>query len=739
MRGTPTTLAVAVVIACCTAASGATVTLAPSADTDIRSGGPDANQGSAAFMRVNSSPIRALVRFDQSAITAAATGNILVSATLQLYPQAASNWGPGRSIEVHRVTADWTELGATWDCPIDANPSNSQPDCASQWAGGTFAAGATSSVTQTDALVNQYVSFDVTADLAAFLVGTSNYGWVVLKAQESQSGSVDYTSREGAPTQVAQLVLNLVAPTATSTSTFTATATATATRTPTATFTSTATATPTATGTATATGTRTFTPTQTSTATATPTSTPTATPNPHCPAAPLIGCRQPLAPKKSTLLLKSAGGSNDKLVWKWTKGEDTAPAELGDPTSVTTYTLCVYDETAGVAALKLSALVPPGSAWKAKAAGFKYRDPSGAAAGIASMLLKSGTGGKPKMVVKGKGSGLDMPALPLHQDQHVIAQLKNTFEGGHCWEGRYSAGATKNDSVEFKDTSDAALPSPTPTATATPAPTDTVPPSPTASATGTATGTRTATANASATATGTATDTPLPGPTSTATDTFTPSAPTATSTETATATITPTVTDTATVTDTPTVTPTPTITVTPSETFTPSQTPTPTPCSSVCGNGILEVCESCGTCPADCAVLTCNSPGAPMQQFRVDFQAPLGTSPSAVSTLVGFRSNRVSLPASAGSRVTNRPSGTSQLVNNLESPTPPATPIPALRVLIQGNSGTLIQNGRLFLVNFDTCSGAMAVTPADFGCQVESCGSSFGPIAGCTCVVTMAP
>jgi hypothetical protein len=118
-----------------------------------------------------------------------------------------------------------------------------------------------------------------------------------------------------------------------------------------------------------------------------------------------------------------------------------------------------------------------------------------------------------------------------------------------------------------------------------------------------------------------------------------------------------------------------------------------------------------------------------MQQFRIDFTTPPGTAPENVSTLVGYLSDRVSLPATgATSRVKNRPPNTSQLVNNLGY---------AVRVLISAQAGASISDGQLYTVNFDSCAGAQPVTPADFGCTVESCGSSFGPIDGCTCVVRL--
>ena len=122
----------------------------------------------------------------------------------------------------------------------------------------------------------------------------------------------------------------------------------------------------------------------------------------------------------------------------------------------------------------------------------------------------------------------------------------------------------------------------------------------------------------------------------------------------------------------------------------------------------------------------------PTQQFRVDFTPPQGSVPSAISVLVGYRSDHVSLPGSGGAatgRVKNRPDMTSQLVNDLNY---------AVRVLIQAQSGAVIPSGQVFTVDFDSCDGAPLVGPSDFGCTIESCGSSFGPIDGCSCIVRAA-
>ena len=42
------------------------------------------------------------------------------------------------------------------------------------------------------------MDYDVTADVAAFLAGTPNYGWIVKKTAEGASGLVEYASREAA-------------------------------------------------------------------------------------------------------------------------------------------------------------------------------------------------------------------------------------------------------------------------------------------------------------------------------------------------------------------------------------------------------------------------------------------------------------------------------------------------------------------------------------------------------------
>jgi len=113
--------------------------LAPTADTYIRQGNPNQNQGTEPILRLTASgKNRALLRWDPQAIAGAIGGDSLVAARLELTIAAnADNWGTsGRTIDLHRLTQAWTETGATWNCADDMNPGNSVADCsgATAWA-----------------------------------------------------------------------------------------------------------------------------------------------------------------------------------------------------------------------------------------------------------------------------------------------------------------------------------------------------------------------------------------------------------------------------------------------------------------------------------------------------------------------------------------------------------------------------------------------------------------------------
>ncbi len=182
------------------------------ADTYLRLGSPNQNQGTESLLRLRQSgKNRALLRFDVAAIATAIGEGTLQSAHLVLtISHNGSNWGAaGRTIDLHRLTAAWTEGGATWNCADDTNPTNQQPNCSPQWGGGTFAPAATGSVLVTNDLAGS-IDLDVTADVAALLTGTPNHGWLVKKSDEGKSGLIEFGSRESAA--VPRLVLTFDLP-----------------------------------------------------------------------------------------------------------------------------------------------------------------------------------------------------------------------------------------------------------------------------------------------------------------------------------------------------------------------------------------------------------------------------------------------------------------------------------------------------------------------------------------------
>jgi RHS repeat-associated protein len=173
------------------------VTLTATGDTYVRDGAPNQSQSGESLLRLRSSGRnRALVRFDHEDLAEALAGNALVSAYLEVFVQGnGGNWGEGRTVDAHRLTTSWGENAATWNCPVDSNLGNHQPDCAAPWDGGDFEATATSSVVHTNDLAG-WVRFDVTPDLEAAMVGAPFFGWQLKKTNEGAPGLVDYSSRE---------------------------------------------------------------------------------------------------------------------------------------------------------------------------------------------------------------------------------------------------------------------------------------------------------------------------------------------------------------------------------------------------------------------------------------------------------------------------------------------------------------------------------------------------------------
>jgi len=206
-------------------------TLNPTADSYIKQGSQNENEGNSTFLRLQSNGHnRALVKFDQSQIQNAVGSSTNYTAKLRFtISDNGNNWGSsGRTIEVHKLTQDWTEgngfidgnspsnrgtgSGLTWNCAVDTNIANTNNDCSgstawnmdnsSSWP---FIATATATALITN---NQSgtVDFDVTSDIQSFINNSStNYGWMVKKTDEGANGRVQFGSRQS--TAIPQLII----------------------------------------------------------------------------------------------------------------------------------------------------------------------------------------------------------------------------------------------------------------------------------------------------------------------------------------------------------------------------------------------------------------------------------------------------------------------------------------------------------------------------------------------------
>jgi subtilase family protein len=181
----------------------------PNMDTYVNSDVANRNYGGndTLLIQQKSSKLvnRVLVSFPQGAITDSVAADSLVSATLELTIKRAGNdWGTsGRAVGLHRMTRDWLEGGATWNCANDTNVGNLKADCPGDTWGmpDTSPPFVTTPIAQSVITNGQsgVVRFDVTRDVRAFLANqVPNQGWLLKLAAETQTGTVVFHAREGA-------------------------------------------------------------------------------------------------------------------------------------------------------------------------------------------------------------------------------------------------------------------------------------------------------------------------------------------------------------------------------------------------------------------------------------------------------------------------------------------------------------------------------------------------------------
>jgi len=167
-----------------------------------------------------------------------------------------------------------------------------------------------------------------------------------------------------------------------------------------------------------------------------------------CPPSPAT-CRQPFLPGKAFFLLKDKDDPSDRVIWKWLTGSQTDKPEFGNPLVDESYRLCVYD--GGTLLFDIGANAGA-TFWSGNASGYKYRNANGSSDGTQGVRLIAGGDRKARIIVKGRGDNLDMPALGVLAGP-ITMQLHQS-SGTVCWGATYSAPFLRQDASILKDRAD---------------------------------------------------------------------------------------------------------------------------------------------------------------------------------------------------------------------------------------------------------------------------------------------
>ncbi len=359
--------------------------------------------------------------------TASVTPTLTATETLTAVPTATQTQSPTVSASVTVTSspaATSTPTSSATDTPTATLPPNSPTDSPS----------ATATLTGTETPTAVPTVTETQSPTASPSVSPTQSSTATNTPPSSATETPTATLPPNSPTDTPS-----VTPTITTTQTSTQAPTATPTETPTTlpTQTHTPTAelivlTPTETPTATGTPPPSPTPTSTAAATATDTAVPLAG---GCEAAPLSGCKQPMAAGKASLSLKANDFSTRAILkWKWSNGAETSPADIGDPaTDGSEYRVCIYDGNSGQV---FGAAIAAGSGWSSRPGKARYNDSAATQAGIKTISLMTGINGKAKAAVAANNKSQQLTLLQtLPLAEPITVQLSKS--SGACWEATY--------------------------------------------------------------------------------------------------------------------------------------------------------------------------------------------------------------------------------------------------------------------------------------------------------------
>ncbi len=154
-------------------------------------------------------------------------------------------------------------------------------------------------------------------------------------------------------------------------------------------------------------------------------------------------------------ILNRFDSGGDRLAWKWARGAAFDQADLGLPDFDTTYSMCIFDQSAGIDRFAGSINILPSENWEARGSkGYRYVDRYSTNGGLRKMLLRTGREGRTSFQLDARGEFLRTPApTSVHDyfelDETLRVQLINSE--GMCWTSEFSAeGTSFNDPIRFK-------------------------------------------------------------------------------------------------------------------------------------------------------------------------------------------------------------------------------------------------------------------------------------------------